>query len=719
MSNVNTATVGQPAPALSLEQWMAARHGQIANLLLVAAAAFTILPVWQFVRAQQDLDYLVPLAVWGFFEAIVCLFGALYLKLADPADLARDGTRYRLLALGIGGSAGLCTFLLGVWLPLDAWAYAFVPHAVKAGEDATPLLSLWRENWWRIMVCALAVLGGLGLMFASLQLARHVERASAGMRRLLYGYNAVLTGLLLLASLGLLNVMSYVQLPPFTVFEQQIDWTPSQMYTLSDKSINLLKTDIKGSVALYALMSPRVEGGKDVETLYKNCKRYKKDIDFGFYSPDANPTEYAKYRAKYGKLLNGEPFGLIVVYQDENGKEEAGGLRGEELFDERPGPNPNAPSRVVFKGENSLMNLLRKLTETKPVKIVFTKGHGELELQPSRDREDQGRDLSLLKKRLESNRNYEFEEVVLGAEGNTGLKDADIVVVAGPTRGYSDPALQALREYLNPRGTQKKGKMIVLLGKNLREGEMLKTKLEGLLSENGVEISDKRILSPSSEDPRVVWVMPPLGSSNPIARAFTSGQSVRAWAFREPRRLKAAQGAMPTQKVEPILATASDEIAWEEKDLTASPLDLVKQYSKPGLPKESLPKFETTLWTAVAVSETKPSMRAPHDTDHAAVTDQTPRMVVFGDASWLSSEVGLRDRGQGANMFDSCVGWLRGKGDLGNETYAQEKSRPEFSLADKGLTKAGKLSRVIWLPLVLVLLAVLALGGGIWVVRRR
>src|SRR5262249_57451715 len=94
-----------------------------------------------------------------------------------------------------------------------------------------------------IMICVLAAVGGLVLMFASLQLARSVERVSAGMRRLLYGYNAVLTGLLLFAILGLLNVLAYVEMPPFSWFGKRLDWTPAHIHTLSQKSIDLLTSD--------------------------------------------------------------------------------------------------------------------------------------------------------------------------------------------------------------------------------------------------------------------------------------------------------------------------------------------------------------------------------------------------------------------------------------------------------------------------------------------
>ena len=66
----------------------------------------------------------------------------------------------------------------------------FIKCALEAWQGAT---------WWHLWVCLLALFGGLALMFVSLLPARAVERTDPALRRLLYGYNAVLSGLLMLA----------------------------------------------------------------------------------------------------------------------------------------------------------------------------------------------------------------------------------------------------------------------------------------------------------------------------------------------------------------------------------------------------------------------------------------------------------------------------------------------------------------------------------------
>src|SRR5262249_62165599 len=88
---------------------------------------------------------------------------------------------------------------------------------------------------WHLIIALGTVLGGQFLMFASAQVARGQERASPGLRRILYGYNAVLTCLTVLIIVGLLTVLvsSGVKAP--------LDFTASKDFSLSEKSIKILQ----------------------------------------------------------------------------------------------------------------------------------------------------------------------------------------------------------------------------------------------------------------------------------------------------------------------------------------------------------------------------------------------------------------------------------------------------------------------------------------------
>src|SRR5262249_33465704 len=150
-----------------------------------------------------------------------------------------------------------------------------------------------------------------------------VERASAGMRRLLYGYNAALTGLLLLAILGLLNVLAYVHLWPFTLFAKSLDWTPAQTQTLSQRSIEILQKETPADLQLILLMpdtDPKVDA---VDQLVKNLRKYKR-VGTAFLDPHKDHGEFMQVIGRFGKLIDpGDRFtkefqegkiGMVVLY---------------------------------------------------------------------------------------------------------------------------------------------------------------------------------------------------------------------------------------------------------------------------------------------------------------------------------------------------------------------------------------------------------------------
>src|SRR5262245_31144370 len=77
-------------------------------------------------------------------------------------------------------------------------------------------LEIWRKNWWVVGLILLGQLGGLAVLFAVLQMLRGQERDNPNLRRVIYGFNAVLTGLLLVEVLVLINFLVYVPTKPFT-----------------------------------------------------------------------------------------------------------------------------------------------------------------------------------------------------------------------------------------------------------------------------------------------------------------------------------------------------------------------------------------------------------------------------------------------------------------------------------------------------------------------
>src|SRR5262245_35913970 len=186
-----TDTKPNESPAV-LSYFARERH-QTAYGLLLAAAVFAALTVMTVNWWLPDLAW--PLGILGVLLAVsIGLIGLIRLFHEPGEGQELDAARVTVLALGgsIGFSVALASGILAYvwWDDLMGWL----------GESGPG------KNAWHGAVAFGALVGGLLLMFASLQLARTEERSNPSLRRLLYGYNAVLAGLLVVAILVVMNI---------------------------------------------------------------------------------------------------------------------------------------------------------------------------------------------------------------------------------------------------------------------------------------------------------------------------------------------------------------------------------------------------------------------------------------------------------------------------------------------------------------------------------
>jgi hypothetical protein len=91
-------------------------------------------------------------------------------------------------------------------------------------------------------------------------------------------------------------------------------------------------------------------------------------------------------------------------------------------------------------------------------------------------------------------------------------------------------------------------------------------------------------------------------------------------------------------------------------------------------------------------------------------------LLVVGYSLWVSDE---NLRGPAGDLrfdlFSSALSWLREQSDLGK--LVEDKATPEYEL--RASPPEGYIWRLYVLPGILMMLAVVGLGLGVWVVRRR
>jgi hypothetical protein len=113
----------------------------------------------------------------------------------------------------------------------------------------------------------------------------------------------------------------------------------------------------------------------------------------------------------------------------------------------------------------------------------------------------------------------------------------------------------------------------------------------------------------------------------------------------------------------------------------------------------------------MAITETTgaPSPGNPH---MAPQGNEKPRMIVVGDASWVSN-LFMSEQLEAKNfdVFNSMLSWLR---ERPNNIGVDAKKRETFAFSPD-----VDISRMFWMPCILMVVGVIGLGAGVWVVRRR
>ncbi len=683
-----------------IERWVPYER-QVGYGLIVAGLLLSAIPIANVAKYRGNS---LAILVWGACLALFVVGMGLYtLMLAAPtADMPRRAERLRWIFLLTAGGVGALTALLGLVLPFctTPMAQTNYPEIFLGGPKA------WRDNGAAVARCIAALIGGLVLMFVGLQLARPVQRTSMSMRRWLYGYNAILSGLLLLFILILVNLLPYTGVKPFSWAMEASDWTSGQLYTLQPATINLL-AELKEPVKVYMLIPSGSLLSRDVETLMNNCRAVNTLFTWEQLSRDRNSREVERLVKQYQLP---EPIGLLVVHGTEPNVttqfikatdlvENATGLESEKSY--------------VFKGENALLDALTYLTAGKArATVYFTQGNGELDLE-DRDRTHLDTGLGVLQDEL-NKINYQVRPLPLGPKTTSIPDDADIVVVARPQEQLPASAVKALRDYLHGSGRKdnKKGKMIALFDVNIRKGEMVSTGLEPLMAEFGVKVDNDRVFAVRRDPLQLTTATNPRGT-NPVARAFVSrGRWTALFPFYDARTVEPANPMSPPGQstVETLILVHPQMAAWAEKDLKADPMALLADLQRGDLQKLQDKLSDRPLSLAVSVTEGQ----APPIPGHEFMAKEgEPRLIVFGDASWATNNILLLSTPDNFSLFSSSLSWLAGRHDVGQRIPTSTRKVYRLQLAP------GDSWRLVLLPGALMLFGVVALGFGVWVVRRR
>ncbi len=444
------------------------------------------------------------------------------------------------------------------------------------------------------------------------------------------GYVAVYT-IIVLAVLGVLNFLAQRH-------NKSYDSTANKRYSLSDQTTKVvggLKEDVK--ITHFDRSSNMTDPRGNVRDLLDRYDNLSPKLSVDYIDPDKKPT--------VAKAMGARNYGTTFI--EGNGKkEEARSVTEEEIT--------GALVRVLKGGART---------------ICWVAGSGEHDLDES------GRTgYSNLKEYIERN-NYKTMKISLLEKAEIS-KDCTIVMIAGPRRDYLEPAVNAIKAYV-----ESGGKALIMLDppvKLARDETDENAALDKLLQSWGIALNKDLVLELSS-----VGRMFGLGPEMPLVANYESHAIVRdmketATAFPIVRSLETKTADKWT--LSKLFSTSSSSVA--TNNLTAAEIKISGNEKK-------------GPFTLAAAGE--------------YTNDKTKARIVVAGTSGFVSNTFLRFGGN-RDMIMNMFNWLSQDEDL----ISIRPKEPE----DRRLTMTARQINTYGLYLLLIPIFIIGAGIQVWWKRR-
>lgn len=476
------------------------------------------------------------------------------------------------------------------------------------------------------------------------------------------------------------------------------DWTSAGIYTLSDKSLKVVRA-LQKDVSMHVLWSAgdptgRFEEAKELLDRYAAASpRLKVEI----VDPDLNPERVQLLIQKYGARLqqdatgqSGIEAGIFVVSGDnvkfvsssdfEDFSMDMMGMGGE---------SEGEDGLSGYKAEQSLTSAVMHVTSDEQSKICFTQGHGEWAFEGFG-----GRAVGHLKEGLTQD-GYKVEAITTAGASKVPTA-CDAVVVVGPERAFLSEETALLQRYVAGGG-----KLLLFLDPLMEESRFLPTGLESLTAQYGIKLSKDLIFE---VDPRRIIGNSPLAF---VASEFSTHDAVKHLSVPDSvgADVKAAVGAYPvafstarslqpvegTEVIAEVLAKTSAE-SWGEVDLAS----LGTSETPPGKDQ-----YDTQGPAPIAMAATLPTKSAE---------ESGGRLVVVGDSDVLSEELIVNAGLYNRDFFSGIVGWLSERSSL----ISIAPKNPEHIRLNLTEDDLSTVTRLIWGEVIFFVV----LGIIVWLRRR-
>jgi len=443
-------------------------------------------------------------------------------------------------------------------------------------------------------------------------------------------YNATMTAsaLLMLVIVGMVNYLAYRHYA-------RLDWTTVGMFTLSPKSVEVIK-GLETDIDIYLFLSQGEPSYEQADELLKRYKALSERVHVHYVDPDREGSEFTMLAQRFGVMKGVMETGqavadvaAVVAMGDKNWH-----VGREDLVAVDFAIPGEKQDEVKAAAEQALTGAVVQVTSGRATKVCVTTGHGEWTLE----RADERSLMSLKEGMHHDNVAWEAFET-LGKKAVP--KGCDAVFVLGPVHAFSQAEADMLDSYLAGGGNLLMGLDPVI------EHDVIKpTGLEEMLQRNGVRL-----------DPALVIELDPnhLLTPNPVefvvtefnTHDTTSGLQGRARVFVALARAVSPDGT--NDRVTTLMRT-SDQ-AYGETDLS--------QVGAGGEPQAGADDLKGPVSLAVALQIIKKGANPDIEPEGPG-----GRLIVVGDTDMLSGQLLQSPELANYHLASSWTGWLTARSAL-------------------------------------------------------
>ena len=458
---------------------------------------------------------------------------------------------------------------------------------------------------------------------------------------------------------------------------KRADWTASNLYTLSEKSHNIVG-DLAEDIRVIVFMTPGSPLFPQVRELLGRYAAASARITAEFIDPEREPLRTQQLAEEFGISVAN----TVVFSAGERSKYVTSDQMAE--YDYAGAQYGQTPTLKSFTAEEQFTAAILSLVAPTVPRIYFVTGHGEPSLEPPLQPTE--RNIGVLEEALKRE-NMESADINL-LSGNVP-EDADVLAIVGPTRAFTELEISALDQFL-----AQGGRLLVALDPLIEpDGGMRSTRLEDLLLTWDVEVRNDLVIDPSRKLPfyDLSAVYLDAYRDHPI----TQGMEGLAVLFLVARSVAPVEE--PEHEVTVLVETSND--GWGETNmvqlLDGEPVD-------PG-DNDTLGPISV----AIAV-ESRSNIAGEDEEEGANESARKARLVVIGDSDFMS-DTEIANAGNlvlAVNAFN----WLA------DQEHALGIAARAVDQTSMYLT-SGQMQAI--LLIVLVILPGAAIVGGILIWRRR